>query len=64
MDDCALSMEPIEQADVGGERDGLVLRGDPHVVRERQETGAANARGRAAVQAELEKIVEPEALNS
>ena len=49
-------MEAVEHADVGGERNERVLRGDAGVVQERREQATSSSRSRAAVQAALDKI--------
>ena len=50
-------MTSVEAADGGGLRNEEVLIGDANVVRERRDQARANSRARAAVQAELEKLV-------
>ena len=50
-------MEEIEHADAGGTYDEQVLCGDVQAVRERREQATAHSRSRAAIQAELDKLV-------
>jgi hypothetical protein len=51
------SCASVDAADADGVDDGHVLRGDVTVVRGRRERAAPHSRARAAVQAELDKLV-------